>query len=308
MAAGLDAQERLCGAGQPRARSSSLQARPERLSATRARRSRRQHQPASSYPLAQPLRTRRRFGRSVGAGRRCCRPACARPGCRTRRSGHFRTAGRAALDGGGGRRHRGDGCGATRRSSPGGSRTRRPHRLGRLEEARDEFERLAQTASRIFLWTLNGRSPTRCSPRSPSRSTTGTGGAAPRAARALRRDDASSPAPPRSCWGPVARYLGPRLGRGRQTCAARSPSSRSRSRCRGGWGIGRSSPRRELNLAQVLLRRGAAGDRERATQLLDSCLDCPQELGMAGLSERALALKLELRDSPASTSRPRSTT
>jgi len=49
----------------------------------------------------------------------------------------------------------------------------------------------------------------------------------------------------------------------------------------------------ELDLARVLLSRGAAGDRERAIELLDSCLDCSQAIGMPALSRQALGLKLE---------------
>jgi class 3 adenylate cyclase len=47
-----------------------------------------------------------------------------------------------------------------------------------------------------------------------------------------------------------------------------------------------------LNLARVLLERGAAGDRERALQLLDRCLDASQEMGMRAVTDRALADKL----------------
>jgi class 3 adenylate cyclase len=48
-----------------------------------------------------------------------------------------------------------------------------------------------------------------------------------------------------------------------------------------------------IDLARVLLGRGAEGDRERAAELLDTSLDAGQRLRMAGTSERALALKLE---------------
>ncbi len=48
-----------------------------------------------------------------------------------------------------------------------------------------------------------------------------------------------------------------------------------------------------IDLARVLLGRRAEGDRERAAELLDTSLDAGQRLRMAGTSERALALKLE---------------
>jgi class 3 adenylate cyclase len=47
-----------------------------------------------------------------------------------------------------------------------------------------------------------------------------------------------------------------------------------------------------LNLARTLLDRGAAGDRERALELLDRCLDASQEMGMRALTDQALAAKL----------------
>jgi eukaryotic-like serine/threonine-protein kinase len=46
-------------------------------------------------------------------------------------------------------------------------------------------------------------------------------------------------------------------------------------------------------LAAALLERGAAGDRERALELLGRCLDAAQEMGMRLLVDRTLALRLE---------------
>ncbi|MGH2991025.1 MAG: adenylate/guanylate cyclase domain-containing protein, partial [Solirubrobacterales bacterium] len=46
-------------------------------------------------------------------------------------------------------------------------------------------------------------------------------------------------------------------------------------------------------LASALLERGASGDRERALELLGSCLEAAQEMGMRRVVERALALRLE---------------
>jgi class 3 adenylate cyclase len=100
--------------------------------------------------------------------------------------------------------------------------------------------------------------------------------------------------PSAGCWGPVARYLG-------LASAAAGNLRRAVGELEDSIALSRrmgDTPfvaQAELNLAQVLLRRGAAGDAERAAQLLDSCLDCSQKLGMAGLSARALALKLELQ-------------
>ncbi len=45
--------------------------------------------------------------------------------------------------------------------------------------------------------------------------------------------------------------------------------------------------------ARMLLRRGRTGDRQKALELLTQALDTAQELGMKGLVERSLALKLQ---------------
>ena len=45
-----------------------------------------------------------------------------------------------------------------------------------------------------------------------------------------------------------------------------------------------------LDLASVLLRRGAPRDRERATELLTATIDLARELGMTPSFERASAL------------------
>jgi class 3 adenylate cyclase len=47
-----------------------------------------------------------------------------------------------------------------------------------------------------------------------------------------------------------------------------------------------------LDLAEVLLERDSGGDRERALELLDLCLDAAQEMGMRAVTDQALALKL----------------
>ena len=48
-----------------------------------------------------------------------------------------------------------------------------------------------------------------------------------------------------------------------------------------------------MSLAAALLERGAAGDRQRALDLLGRCLEAGQEMGMRLVIERALALRLE---------------
>jgi class 3 adenylate cyclase len=48
-------------------------------------------------------------------------------------------------------------------------------------------------------------------------------------------------------------------------------------------------------LAETLLRRGAPGDRERAQQAIDDCIELARELGMAPLAERAVSIRFEAR-------------
>jgi class 3 adenylate cyclase len=47
--------------------------------------------------------------------------------------------------------------------------------------------------------------------------------------------------------------------------------------------------------AQMLVKRGRTGDKEKALELLTEALDAAQELGMPVIVERCLALKLELQ-------------
>ncbi len=51
--------------------------------------------------------------------------------------------------------------------------------------------------------------------------------------------------------------------------------------------------RLRLDLARVLISRDRTGERARAIECLDACLEAALEIGMRALSERALALKLE---------------
>ncbi|MGH2987733.1 MAG: protein kinase domain-containing protein [Solirubrobacterales bacterium] len=51
--------------------------------------------------------------------------------------------------------------------------------------------------------------------------------------------------------------------------------------------------RTRFHLAELLLDRDHPGDRERALELLASALDAAQEIGMVGLTEQALAARLE---------------
>ena len=58
-------------------------------------------------------------------------------------------------------------------------------------------------------------------------------------------------------------------------------------------------PRTRCDFAQMLLQRGAAGDRERASSLLDAALDEARALGLAALVEQADALRQPLADTAA---------
>jgi class 3 adenylate cyclase len=100
--------------------------------------------------------------------------------------------------------------------------------------------------------------------------------------------------PAASSWGPVSRYLGLGSAAAGDLAGAVSDLEDSIALSRR-MGDRPFAAQAELNLAEVLLRRGAAGDRERAGELLDSCLDCSQQLRLSGLAERALALKLEIQ-------------
>ena len=53
------------------------------------------------------------------------------------------------------------------------------------------------------------------------------------------------------------------------------------------------SARTRLQLAELLLGRGEPGDRERALELLTAALETAQDIGMVGLTEEALAARLE---------------
>jgi class 3 adenylate cyclase len=94
------------------------------------------------------------------------------------------------------------------------------------------------------------------------------------------------------CWGPVTRCLGllSATAGEKQRAIGELEDSIVMARRMGARPFVAQA---ELNLAEVLLARGAAGDRERSLELLDSCLDCAQSLGMPALSRRALGLKLE---------------
>ena len=94
------------------------------------------------------------------------------------------------------------------------------------------------------------------------------------------------------CWGPVSRALGLLSATAGETARAIDELEQAIAMSRR-MGARPFVAQAELDLARVLLARGAAGDRERAIELLDSCLDCSQAIGMPALSRRALALKLD---------------
>ena len=60
--------------------------------------------------------------------------------------------------------------------------------------------------------------------------------------------------------------------------------------------------RSKYDLAGALLARGEPGDAERASTLLNECVERANELGMTRLLEQALAVKLELQGVPSGTS------
>ena len=112
-------------------------------------------------------------------------------------------------------------------------------------------------------------------------------------ARAVRRDYVSSPGRAAAAAGARSPATSGSPRPPPATSTAPSASSRTRSSCRGGWATGRSSPRCAVDLAQVLLRRGGAGDRERGA---GAARRVPRRLagaGDGGPDRRALALKLE---------------
>ncbi len=95
-----------------------------------------------------------------------------------------------------------------------------------------------------------------------------------------------------ACWGPIARYLGITsavAGRLDQATEELEDSIALSER----MGDRPFLAQGQLNLAAVLLEREASGDRARALELLDRCLHASQEMGMRSLTEGALALKLE---------------
>jgi class 3 adenylate cyclase len=94
-----------------------------------------------------------------------------------------------------------------------------------------------------------------------------------------------------AAWGPVTRYLGLASAAAGEFDRAEDEleSSMELSRRMGDRPFGTLA---SVDLARVLLRRDGSGDRERAMELLDESLETSQDLGMSGLIDDALALKL----------------
>jgi class 3 adenylate cyclase len=95
-----------------------------------------------------------------------------------------------------------------------------------------------------------------------------------------------------ACWGPISRFLG-------ITSATAGKLDRAVEELEDAIGLSERMGDRpflvqaHLNLARVLLERGSRGDRGRAMELLDRCLDASQEMGMRAITDQALAAKLE---------------
>ena len=94
-----------------------------------------------------------------------------------------------------------------------------------------------------------------------------------------------------ACWGPIDRFLG-------ISSATAGKLDRAVTELEGAIALSERMGDRpflaqaHLNLARVLLDRGSTGDRERALELLDRCLDAAQEMRMRAITDQALAAKL----------------
>jgi eukaryotic-like serine/threonine-protein kinase len=94
-----------------------------------------------------------------------------------------------------------------------------------------------------------------------------------------------------ACWGPVDRFLG-------ISSATAGKLDRAVAELENAIALSERMGDRpflaqaHLNLARVLLDRDSPGDRERALELLDRCLDASQEMGMRAITDQALAAKL----------------
>ena len=92
-------------------------------------------------------------------------------------------------------------------------------------------------------------------------------------------------------WGPVSRYLAlASAAAGEFDRAEREITESVKLSQR--MGDRPFATMATVDLARILLRRGRSGDHERAMKLLDESLGTSQELGMSGLIDDALALKL----------------
>jgi eukaryotic-like serine/threonine-protein kinase len=94
-----------------------------------------------------------------------------------------------------------------------------------------------------------------------------------------------------ACWGPVSRYLGITSATAGKLDLAIEELEDAIALCER-MGDRPFLAQTHHNLACVLLERDARGDRERALDLLDRCLDAAQELGMRAITDQALSEKL----------------
>jgi eukaryotic-like serine/threonine-protein kinase len=163
---------------------------------------------------------------------------------------------------------------------------------GRLDEGREEFERLAADDFRDL--PLDAQWITGVALISRAAWRLGDAARAETLYRMLAPYDGITVVAGRAaaCSGPVALYLG-------QLAMTMSRTADALRHFEGAVELSRSMGDRpflaqgRLGLAEALLARGAAGDRKRALELLGRVLEVGQELGMRPLVEAALELRLE---------------
>ncbi len=164
--------------------------------------------------------------------------------------------------------------------------------LGQLEEARADYERLAASGfegmPRIAAQWLTAVSilcELAARFEDPPRARQLHEMLAPFAGQAIVAGRAAA------CSGPVDRFLGITSATAGQLDTAVAELEAAIALCER-MGDRPFLAQIRLDLAKVLLERGASGDRERAMDLLDLCLDASQEMRMRAVTDQALAAKL----------------